>query len=114
MELDKDLLARQEARSAARTAKQAQHVLADMVQERENAYEAVFNPSRSMVKPQILVNGAETVMNLVWPAKRRCPHMGCGLRRNKEEHSWDCPCHGSRFGEDGGVIEGPATGDLRE
>ena len=37
MELDKDLLARQEARSAARTAKQAQHVLADMAQEQLDA-----------------------------------------------------------------------------
>jgi len=34
MELDKDLLARQEARAAAKAAKQAQHILADMPQEK--------------------------------------------------------------------------------
>ena len=90
----------------------AGQILADLVQGKENKYEAVFNPSRSMRKTQFLVNGAEAVMNLVMPAKRRCPHMGCGLKWNEQEHSWDCPCHGSRFGEDGGVIEGPATGDL--
>ena len=33
MELDKDLQARQEARAAAKTAKQAQHILADMSQQ---------------------------------------------------------------------------------
>lgn len=67
----------------------------------------------NLLKPQLVVNGAETVMNLVMPAKRRCPHMGCGLKWNKAEHTWDCPCHGARFDEDGGVIEGPATGDLK-
>lgn len=88
-------------------------ILADLVQERENGYAGVFDPSRNMLKPQLLVNGAEAGINLVMPAKKRCPHMGCGLRWNKEEHSWDCPCHGSRFGEDGGMIEGPATGDWK-
>ena len=37
MELDKDLAARQEARAAARTAKEAQHILADMSQEQLDA-----------------------------------------------------------------------------
>ena len=90
----------------------AAEILTDMVLEKENAYREVFSPARSMLKPQLLVNGAEAVMNLVMPAKRRCPHMGCGLKWNKEERSWDCPCHGSRFGEDGGVVDGPAMGDL--
>ena len=89
-------------------------VLTDLVLGKENVYREVFDPERSMLRPQLLVNGAEAVMNLVMPAKRRCPHMGCGLRWNKEEHSWDCPCHGSRFGEDGGVVEGPAMGDIKK
>ena len=39
--------------------------------------------------------------------------MGCALKYNAAEHSWDCPCHGSRFGEDGGLIDNPATDDIR-
>jgi nitrite reductase/ring-hydroxylating ferredoxin subunit len=42
----------------------------------------------------------------------RCTHLGCLLRFNSAETSWDCPCHGSRFDVDGGVLEGPAVSPL--
>jgi Rieske Fe-S protein len=42
----------------------------------------------------------------------RCTHLGCLLRFNAAERSWDCPCHGSRFDVDGAVLEGPATAAL--
>jgi len=41
-----------------------------------------------------------------------CTHMGCKLRRNEAEDSWDCACHGSRFATDGIRLEGVATRDL--
>jgi Rieske Fe-S protein len=43
-----------------------------------------------------------------------CTHMKCIVRWNALETSWDCPCHGSRFDVDGGVIEGPALCPLAE
>ncbi|MGH4011893.1 MAG: FAD-dependent oxidoreductase [Pseudonocardiaceae bacterium] len=42
----------------------------------------------------------------------RCTHLGCLLRFNGAERSWDCPCHGSRFDVDGSVLEGPAVRPL--
>jgi glycine/D-amino acid oxidase-like deaminating enzyme/nitrite reductase/ring-hydroxylating ferredoxin subunit len=38
-----------------------------------------------------------------------CTHLRGVLRWNGAEKSWDCPLHGSRFGPDGQLLEGPAT-----
>ena len=90
----------------------AARLLTDLIQGKENPYEALFSPSRSILQPQLAVNGWEAAVNLLTPTAKRCPHLGCALKWNPQEHSWDCPCHGSRFTEDGRLIDGPAGGDL--
>ncbi len=87
-------------------------VLSDLVQGRENPFAQTFSPSRSMLRPQLALNGLEAAVSLMTPVTRRCPHMGCALKWNPQERSWDCPCHGSRFTAGGQLIDGPATGDL--
>ena len=84
-------------------------LLADLVQGKENPYAELFNPSRRLLRPQLAVNAWESALGLLTPTVPRCPHMGCALKYNPQEHSWDCPCHGSRFGEDGRLLDLPAT-----
>lgn len=95
------------------TAMAAALILTDLIQEKENPYASLFSPSRSMLHKQLLCNGVETAVNLLRPTKPRCPHLGCALHWNKTERSWDCSCHGSRFDENGKVLNNPATDDLK-
>ncbi len=87
-------------------------ILTDKILGKHNDCADVFNPSRNILKPQLLVNGFEATKNLLTISKKRCPHLGCALKYNHAEHSWDCPCHGSRFAENGIVLDNPANGDL--
>ena len=86
-------------------------ILRDEILGKINRYAEVFSPSRSIFRPQLAINLFETTVNLLTPTAPRCPHLGCALKYNKAEHTWDCPCHGSRFTEDGKLIDNPATDD---
>lgn len=59
---------------------------------------AVFRPAQ----------GAPVLLSAI------CPHMGCVVSWNAVEHTWDCPCHGSRFNTRGQVINGPAIEPLKQ
>ena len=86
-------------------------LLCDLVQGRSTPYAPVFDPSRTVLHPQLALNALESLAGLLTPTVPRCPHLGCALKYNPTEHSWDCPCHGSRFSEQGQLIDNPATAD---
>ena len=87
-------------------------LLEDMILERSNPFTALFAPQRSSFCPQLGINAFEAASGLLFPSRHRCPHLGCALRWNAAEHSWDCPCHGSRFDEHGVVLNNPANENL--
>ena len=92
----------------------AAQLLTDLITRGASPYESVFSPSRSILRPQLALNALESTKNLLTPTAPRCPHLGCALKWNSQEHSWDCPCHGSRFEADGTLIDNPATDGLKK
>ncbi len=86
-------------------------ILCDLIFDKKNDFSEAFSPSRSILKPQLFVNLGESLVNLLTPSTKRCSHLGCALKYNKEENSWDCPCHGSRFDKTGKLIDNPAMKD---
>lgn len=83
-------------------------------------FAGVFAPQRVLFRASFcnfIVDIWESMVGLIKgvfsPADRRCPHMGCQLEWNNEEKSWDCPCHGSRFTNEGNLTDNPAQTDLQ-
>ena len=85
----------------------AARAITDLITAGKSPVEDLFSPQRSMMTEDLFTNLGVSASNLV-KGGRRCSHLGCCLARNDAEGSWDCPCHGSRFGSDGAVLDGPA------
>lgn len=92
----------------------ASKILTDLVLGKENDYKDIFSPSRTMMRPQLAVNSFEAVKNLCSFSPKRCSHLGCALKWNREEHTWDCPCHGSRFDKEGNILDNPAVKPIKD
>ena len=90
----------------------AAQILTDQVTGKQNPFGEAFEPSRPMKKGPLLRNGMEAAGNLLTFSRKRCPHLGCALQWNAAEHSWDCPCHGSRFSAEGNLLDNPAADKL--
>jgi glycine/D-amino acid oxidase-like deaminating enzyme len=96
-------------------------ILTDHIVGRENGWAALFDSKRinpfasakKFVQENAEVAGHFVGDRLTHRGNPRCTHLGCVLRKNGAEGSWDCPCHGSRFDKDGNVIQGPAISGLR-
>ena len=91
-------------------------MLSDFLAGRAPAWLPVFDSRRTdgmRSVPKLITGNLKVAAELVAGELRReaprCSHMGCRLRWNVAEETWDCHCHGSRFGSDGQVIAGPAV-----
>lgn len=90
----------------------ASGLLCNLIQGKDHPCRELLSPQRQMLRPQLFVNGWEAAANLIIPRPHRCTHMGCSLCFNRQEGTYDCPCHGSRYRKDGKVIDGPAQNPL--
>ena len=89
-------------------------ILSDMILGKDNNYSDAFSPSRTVLRPQLAVNAFEATVNMLTPTTKRCSHLGCALKWNPQEKTWDCSCHGSRFNKSGEVIDNPANRNIRK
>lgn len=101
-------------------------IICDLILHGKSPWFDAYNPSRftpGASAKNFVVENADVAASLVSgklgldrntgrESPGACSHMGCELRWNSAEHSWDCPCHGSRFTEEGMVIEGPAVRNI--
>ena len=95
----------------------AAKVLSDEICGKRSPYEKVFSPQRILVRAgskDFLKDVGISAWNLTkgLVSGKRCTHMGCALSWNAQTRSWDCPCHGSRFDEEGKLLDNPAKEDL--
>lgn len=95
----------------------AAKILCDEICGKENAYKELFSPQRILVRAgsrEFFKDAGISTGNLIKGlfVRKRCSHMGCALSWNPDTKSWDCPCHGSRFDEEGRVLDNPAQSDI--
>jgi len=86
----------------------AAELLTDLIVTGQSDLAELYNPGRSMLSRQLFINISSAAKGLLSFGGPRCTHMGCKLRWNAVEKSWDCTCHGSRFDDKGHVINTPA------
>ncbi len=97
----------------------ASQLISDLICDRKNDYEKLYSPYRVKLRAaarSFLTDVGYSVRGLasglVTDKKHRCSHMGCALRYNPDEKSWECPCHGSQFDTQGKNIFTPANRNL--
>ena len=97
------------------------NILSDIILGKENEYINLFNPKRFKLKDifPYLGNSLKSIDGFIKgycdskSTKYVCPHLGCKLLYNEVEDTFDCPCHGSRFDNDGKCINGPSNKDIK-
>ncbi len=95
-------------------------ILSDQILGRKNRYEEVFSPQRFFLRASFkrgMIHIGHSVVGLstgmFTPRGKRCSHMGCRLHKSGSTHTLDCPCHGSRFQDDGTPIDLPAVTKIK-
>jgi glycine/D-amino acid oxidase-like deaminating enzyme/nitrite reductase/ring-hydroxylating ferredoxin subunit len=85
------------------------HLVLDRVRKRQRRTAVDLAPGEGQIveidgEKVAVSRGDDATVTMLSPV---CTHMGCEVRWNPAERSWDCPCHGGRFDPQGNVLDGP-------
>ena len=94
-------------------------MIKDLLENKDNIYLKLTNPNRSIKMFSKIENVIKSMKGFIngWTSieeeTRICPHMGCKLIFNRIEGIYECPCHGSKFNDEGKCINGPSKKDIQ-
>lgn len=95
-------------------------LIADLICDKDNDYKKVYSPQRLHLRASakgIFQDVGHSVMGLsqgLFSSKEhKCKHLGCRLKENADDNTFECPCHGSEFDREGNIIFNPTQKNLR-
>lgn len=88
------------------------HIICDLINGRENRFAKLFSPQRKLTFKPLLKNVLSAVKGMFSFTPKRCKHLGCGLKYNSVDQTYECPCHGSKYDKDGNIIETPTQKNI--
>ncbi len=100
----------------------AANIITEEILNGESKYSELFNSTRIHPiknKDEMKNVLSETYNSLIKPKfsnnkkGKTCGHLGCKMEFNETTKEWECPCHGSRFEENGNLIDGPSIKDIK-
>ena len=99
----------------------AADIISDLILRGQSEFSEVFSlghrdiglQAKSFCKESVDIAG-NLLAGLTHTIEPVCTHMGCAVKWNPDEETWDCTCHGSRFDPEGNVICGPALKPLKK
>ncbi len=97
----------------------ASEIIPDLICGKRNEYEKLYTPNRVKLRASFSSFAVDVgysvkglASGLVSSKEKRCTHLGCRLKENKDEGTLECPCHGSQFDGEGHIVFSPANKDI--
>jgi Rieske Fe-S protein len=90
----------------------AARIITDQISNRENPWSSLFSSGRMSEALKSMAEQTKSAIEHLVKFGKHCPHTGCTLSHNGDDNTFDCACHGSRFGA-GQILWRPAVNNVK-